>query len=630
MENEDLRMIRDELVLKVEKRDNDIDMREVAIEEAVGMICQLEARIEDLEQTLSKDTLPLETGIPPQAHERLPFVTPSTPPQIKYADHPDSPTSFQSNPTAARTTDTPTTASTRSPLRRPSFIQENKRSTVALRSLYASGNPSFTSLQRPSSIFSEEELDEDLDRQMLNSPRLSILSESGFSSIYGQVREQTASPQHEGPPLDSRSPKANGSPSQRTAQRQARISNWMEESERQERPKTPVRRSPKPSPNDRFSSIGEVLEKTPSKPVETRVVDVSPQSQKSAASSEQRRNEQLYIQKRSPTKSLRKSARAHDQIYADGGASYVSSRLPPTPDTMSTATIAGSSSTQSIITERSMIDSARIPAGGYASLVQSGRPRSSDSRLSYRVSEGLEIHDNASYETSDEELESTQVERSEIGSRGNEVGFFDGAPSFIGGSIKATRFFGKDAPVRPVLATHATDVIVRGDGYSQEQASRTSSYPSPTGSSRQAFNQFSPNSKRSSGVPSERTITSPRRTSPVQARSPASSRSTAPVVQDAEAQTEAGGKHQRQSSLRFLLPRLSSTSNTSGHQSVTSRIFGRSSNQASNAPETNTARPLSRHSRPSLIRPSSLYGQPSPSSPLKSMLPKEMLTDRYL
>ena len=585
------------------------------------MICQLEARIDNLEQDLRDDSQQ------PQASQS---TAPTTPPKITLGSDVDDDPPNQPGQEKARNTDTLTTNSLRTPSQRPSFVRDSKRSTVALRSLYSSGNPSFMSLPRPSSIFSDEEFDDYLDRQMLNSPRLSILSESGFSSIYGDLREQTASPQPEPNTSDNSAfVQAGSSSSQGIAQHEARISDWVEESQRFERPKTPVKRTSKPSANDRFSSIGEVLHETPDVVKENSATIISPRSQRSTVSSERRRHEERFQDGQSPTKSLRKSARAHEQLSSSTRSVFGGSRLPPTPDTMSTATIGGNSSTQSVVTEKSIADGARVPANGYASFLQGERPQTSGSKSSYQYSNGVGIDDDTGFETSDEELESTQAERSAVGSRGNEVDCSD-APSFVGGSIKATRLFSGGTVVRPSLTTHTTAVMFNGEGYSPKQPSRTLSYPSPTACSRQPSGQLSPSSKRSSGVPSERTITSPNRSSPGRPRSPASN-PTAATTHDSEAQTVTDTKHMHSSSLRLHLPRLSSKQHPTRNQSVTSRLFGRSNSQTTNPiltnQDTTLPRPASRHKRPALPRPSSLYGQPSPSGPLKSILPTAMLTD---
>ncbi|KAL9101696.1 MAG: hypothetical protein Q9163_003082 [Psora crenata] len=629
VENEDLRVANDDLVLRVQKRDSEISMREAAIEEAVGMICQLEARIEELEQDLRNDSRRIETPDPSQqpqefqqsqntASTKLPL------PQIDHGSDDDGhllPYLRQETPANVGTL---TRALSKSPLQRPSFLRDNKSSTSALRNLYSSGNPSFASFPRPSSVFSDEDYDEDMDRQMLNSPRLSILSESGFSSIYGHLHEKMAIPQREaGTSTTSSSSKGNNRSAQRIAQCEARISNWVEESQQLERPTTPVRRSPKTPGNDHFSSISEVLEEVPDTNRAKGSLGLSPRSPTSTVDSGHKRQVKRFQGERSPTKSLRKSARAHDQLSSKAGSVLGRSHLPPTPDTMSTATIGGSSSTQSIITEKSIADGSLVPTNGYAALIQSERPQSANSKFAYQFSSAADQENG--FETSDEELDSTQVERSEMG--------LSEAPSFIGGSIKAAQFFGNDELVRPSLSTHVTKTMFNGEGYSPKPLSRTFSYPSPTGTSRHFPNQLSSSSKRSSGVRSEKTVTSPPRSSPAQPRSPGSSQLASTVPYGAVVKTERGSKHYRSSSMRFRLPRLSSAT-ASGNQSVTSRIFRRSNSQATNTPPTSQdislPRPASGHKRPSLPRPSSLYGQPFPSSPLKSMLPQGMLTDAHI
>ena len=118
----------------------------------------------------------------------------------------------------------------------------------------------------------------------------------------------------------------------------------------------------------------------------------------------------------------------------------------------------------------------------------------------------------------------------------------------MGAPIKATRF-GSELTSRPALTHHATDMMFNGNGFSPKQPSRTLSYPSTTGGSRQTSSQLSPASKRSSGVPSEKTITSPRRSGQSQARSPSNSRS--PTEEDAGAQTESDNRPTRASSISY-------------------------------------------------------------------------------
>ena len=588
------------------------------------MICDLEARIDELEQQLLDGGQKKgDQATSPSC--RVNVELPATPPKtFKEAVSGDCPQSQISGDVVIQN-DIPKIPS-RSLLRRSSFLRDCKRSTAALRSLYSSANPSFASLKRPSSIFSNAEFDEEMERQMLNSPRLSILSESGFSSIYGHVREQTPSPlQSESP--DAASKNLSSSPAQRVAQREARIRGWVEESNRQERPKTPVQRSMHPTASGQFSSINQVIEKAPSDTLQPP--PRSPSSPSSRSSYAQQRSEKTLREQCSPTKSLRQSARAHNKLALGTGPVFSSNHLPPTPDTMSTATIEANSSMQSIITEKSLADGAAAPPHGYAAFVQDRPSRN-------KIAFGNEIIVNNDT-TSDDDIESTQVQRSNVGSRGADIGYAE-SPLHMGASMKATHFFGSDIPARPALTTSTTDFMFNGKGFSPKQPSQGLSYPSPKSSSRHASQHVSPSrsSKRSSGVPSERTVTSPRLSSPSHPNSPSELQST---TREVDAPTMLDDKPSRNSSsLRFRLPRTSSTSSTPHNRSISSRIFRRSSSRVSNAPVTEEPPSVQKKplSRPRLPRPSSLYGQhPSssssspnlPSSNLQSLLPIGMLTD---
>ena len=603
------------------------------------MICDLEARIEDLQQEIL-------TKIDPQneassARYDMTIEPPSTPPQLGKAT--DATTQSPESPLKeAQSKTTTATSSSKSPLRPTSFQTKTKRSSVALRSLYASGNPSFTSLARPSSIFSDEELVEELDRQMLASPRLSILSESGFSSIYGHNRnheknEPVQDEEHRDP--DQFSP--SNSTESAVAQRQARISDWVEESKIHERSKTPPQNPSQTLTRGRFSSIDAALGKdVPPVPPHRNPLRKQPSSHISSTSSDRQRSEKAYLEERSPTKSLRKSARAHEKLSSHGGSVFGGNKLPPTPETMSTATIDASSSSQSILTERSQADG---PAPGYAPY-RRDRSESSVQTFVDQPSNDLINDDDGGFETSDEEVRSTEVERSQPGSPGRNTGL-SGALLTVKTRQRSARNL--DPGARPALTTYPTDVLFNGDGFSPKEPSRGISYPAPTGASPRLQNNLSPNSQRSSDVPSERTVTSP------QSR-PQTPLNLQPTVQDTNPPRDPEVKTSRnQSSLRFRLPRLPSSNpppstNTSQHQpsrSVTSRMFRRNTQATANPVVAPASTPPPRpSSRPRLPRPTSLYGQRSsshsstssictvPRTPrLQSMLPDDiMLTESHM
>lgn len=591
-ENEELRTANEHLLLNMDARNAEIDKRETVIEEAVAMICELEAKIDDLELDLKlakQDVKEQQSG---QAQPRLQVEPPSTPLHDEgLGNHPGTDNALKPNPSM-------------SPTRQPSFLRDNKRSSAALRSFYTSRNHSFASL-RPSSILSDDEFNDELERQM-QSPRLSILSESGFSSIYGHRREKSSTPvQASAGSNQSSSPRSDNSHVCRAAQREARINDWVEENKRVERSGTPERRVSQPSSDRRFSSISEVLQKVPSASSQ-QSAQASSGSKKSTANADQERSGRQPPYQRSPNKSLRRSAKAHEKLSSQPGSVFGSSHLPPTPDTMSTATVAGNSSTQSIITEKSTADSRPVITDGFASLI--GQDQAESARQ-HRHKVGRVAHKEV-LETSDDDAGSVRVEQSDAS--------YHQEPTFMSPPIKSTRF-GSGLPSRPSLTHHATDVMFNSDGFSPSQASRTLSYPSPSGGSRKASSQLSPASKRSSGVPSERTITSHTRLGQAPAQPPLESHSP---IEDVEVQPNQDSKPSR----------APSTSNRFHPRNLLGRFKSQGQDTVPDVDDEAAVRPGSRQRRP---RPSSLIGQhtPPPFShkrhvPIMSLLPPGMLTHR--
>jgi len=591
----EMQSINEDLLLELEKRD-------VAVQEAVGLICELEAKVEAMEakieemgaaETYFAQSQTLST-IPGSPNTSFGPEDSSTPPQadrqspVSRQDQQDKTWSEASHPRAGALSPDIADCSQRL----PSFLRENKKSTHVLRSLYSS-----------ESLFSGDEDEDDMDGHIINSPRLSILSESGFSEIYGDTKDNNRiSPR---PADESNFPEE--SPTQAASLRdthcQARLQRWIEE---RNRPTTPTRTSPTAAVNDRFSSIGEILEKVPS-------------MTKNHQPTDQLHHEQKSRQVRSPEKLERKEIREHQRRPSSpvfGGPMFGGAMLPPTPGTMSTATIAGNSSTPSIVTEKSLRDGTPFPAGTYSALIADGRPGSSDSNFAHYSSNALTFNGE-----SDAEPESPPRNR----------------------SPKAARVFGADAPIRPSLATSATAVVFSGEGYATTQPSRNLSYPSPSGRPRRASEQLSPTSERSSGTVGDRSSSlaqqdrrngSSTATTPIkrgaresQARSPPAGQDPiTPTTASPNVQPETDPKLGRSASLRSKLNKMSLSPSQSTHQSVASRLFRRSNSQSVQAPSsaqiTTASRPpiargnsSARHAR--LPRPSSLHG----SSPMYGQRP---------
>ena len=599
-DNEELQSINEELLLELEKRD-------VAIQEAVGLICELEVKNEELQMTVVKMdfTQTSSTSGPEPVKEGTAAVASSLSPipAIESNGLPD--TDVQVDPQAPSSEhslsapDTLSPPKIRSARRVPNFIRETKKSTNVLRSLYSSdGNASFVSLSRPVSLFSGDDDDDDIDRP--NSPRLSILSESGFSSIYGGHKDHIFGETDQGD-LEQSLPPTPNNPPHRDTQRESRLHRWLDE---RNKARTP---SPTATANDKIPSIGEVLSDVPASSQELDSGEMAPAGQPPCA-------------QRTPEKRQAKQARSPEKRSASpsfGGPIFGSAVLPPTPDSMSTATLDANSSTPSIITEKSLLDGTPYLAKGYVRFLPDSRPHTSDS-TNGPASPGSLRHT---------------------------------AQHDISAQSDARLISGSDKPMRPSLTSYATDV--NGQSSSPTQASRNLSYPSPTGRPRRLSEQRSPTSYRGSDSNSEKTlnqspqerlssgragtITPTRRTARDDHRSPLSPQdgATASPITALPPYLAPSPQPQRSSSLRSKI----ASKFTRASSSNTSRI----PNPSSNAQDGKPSRPSvirapasTQHAR--LPRPASLYGQhpvpaplpspcPSPTRDLSPILPEGTLTD---
>ena len=598
-DNEELQSINEELLLELEKRD-------VAIQEAVGLICELEAKNEEMQMAVVKmdftqssstsDPEPVKegNGVMASSLSTISGMGQSGP---SYPTNHGIKTDLQApSEHSLSAPDTLSPPKLRSTRRVPSFMREAKKSTNVLRSLYShDGNASFISLARPGSVFSGEDDsdDDDVDRQMTNSPRLSILSESGFASIYGGRKDQISGGTEDQndvaePPL----PKMLSKSPQRDTQRQTRLYKWLDE---RNMPRTP---SPKPFANDKISSIGAILSE-----VQT--------SAETTPAGQQRREQ------RTPDKRQTKQARSLGNRSASptfGGPIFGAAILPPTPDTMSTATLDANSSSPSIITEKSLLDGMPFPAKGYSPLTSDIRPHTSDS-TNGSPSPGL----------------SRDLVQQDMSARNSARGI----------SVS-------DTPARPSLTFHGTDTF-NGESLSPTQGSRTLSYPSPTSRPRRLSDQRSPTSCRGSDSNSERTLNQ----SPQKRPSSGNAGTIMPSRHTArdDHQSPLSSQDVVAPSPIAALPHLATSAQPQRSSSFRSSIankfkFNRSINNASRIPNPSSNPQNSSPSRPPITRapattqharlprPASLYGQqpfpdpsPSPTYHLSPMLPEGMLTD---
>ena len=598
-DNRELQSINEEMM-------SELETRIVAVEQAVDVICEREATIEELEAKNKE----LEMAVVRMDFSRSPDLSDAEPAKegteviasnlstVTGTELSDSSRNTgigvhtDQQPLSEHSLSAPDTLSPPKPSARriPSFMRDNKKSTTVLRSLYSSGNPSFVSLGRPISMLSG---DDDDDRQMSNSPTLSILSESGFESIYGGRKDQT-SDDTDGED-NVAEPQLPSNPPQRDAQSQLRLRRWLDEKNMTRTP------SPKGTADDRVSSIGEVLSQAQ-----------TPQDRNTTAV----KVPDYPREQRTPEKRQGKQARSHEKRSSSpsfAGPIFGAAILPPTPDTMSTATLNANSSTASIITEKSLLD---YPTKARSALLLDTRPQSSQSGNGSPTAGSLR----------------------------------DTARPSMSAQSHTRGISGSDTAKRPSLTISGTDTF-SGGSLSTTQASRTLSYPSPTSRTRRFSGQRSPQSYRGSDSNSDKTVDQspqerlrsgsgatimPRRTAKDDHRSPLSPQEeTAPSPITALPHFAASPP--RASSLRSKI--VSRFSRSSANNAT------RIPNPSSNLNDTTPSRPpvtrapaSTQHAR--LPRPASLYGQdpdfnfsPSPTYELKSMIPDEedMLTslERY-
>ncbi|KAI4739048.1 hypothetical protein E4T50_10494 [Aureobasidium sp. EXF-12298] len=161
-ENATLLELNDTLVKELEHRDE-------AVQEAVSIICDLEERLEQAQHSQENPHENSETPTEPRASSVSPC-----------------PRAVLSPPKS----DKSSLARSSSARRIPSFVDDNKPNTRALRSVYLEPKPTLHAVRSFASLTSQrEDVDKSLsDVDTLDSPRLSVLSKSSFPSIYDLPR----------------------------------------------------------------------------------------------------------------------------------------------------------------------------------------------------------------------------------------------------------------------------------------------------------------------------------------------------------------------------------------------------------------------------------------------------------
>jgi hypothetical protein len=163
-ENATLLELNDSLVKELERRDE-------AVQEAVSIICDLEGRLEQAQNSQRDPHDDLETPTEPRDSSMSPC-----PRAVLSSSKSDKSSLTRSSSTR----------------RIPSFVDDKKSNTRALRSVYLEPKQTLHAVKSFASLTSQaEDVDKSVsDVDTLDSPRLSVLSKSSFPSIYDLRRSE--------------------------------------------------------------------------------------------------------------------------------------------------------------------------------------------------------------------------------------------------------------------------------------------------------------------------------------------------------------------------------------------------------------------------------------------------------
>ena len=285
-EQAELQEVNEQLLAELEKRDQ-------AVEEAVSLICSLEDKVERLMQD-REDVRTFESQTQYDSHH--------------FQDNHEEEIS-SSPPTFPDQRSTQRNTKARAIARMPSFLSEDSEGVDALRSLYLPSNLSHSNATLPKLL--EEQTDG------MNSPRLSVLSESSFMSIYGQKQLSSELEEEEEDTIQRR-------------RKSSSVEKWIDE--RPGAAATPHTSPPLDKRRNQFLSMNYIAA-SPLQRLEKLKNNLQKQVQKSANLRIQSEAQQIDNVKepRRPRDNLRRVVT--DKI------SFEKTNLPPTPDTISTNTL---------------------------------------------------------------------------------------------------------------------------------------------------------------------------------------------------------------------------------------------------------------------------------------------------
>ena len=487
----------------------ELELRDVAVKEAVAIICELEAKIDGAElqrhimysHRLGVNGDQNHTGSPSQDVEG----TLRIPPPIQRQSSEDQISPLQRPPWS----ESHVNQRTESVARTPSFLRDKKPSTSALRSIYQSeGNPSYISLNRAGSPIRSN----DPDNQALNSPRLSMLSESSLPSIYDKLPRRFGTSNDSEAALTNYEAPSGFSIGESGIAKERTPTNSTLHASTQAVVDYRVNPSQNPDKSRRNTSSDSFSDQSFKDRLEHLSADQGPNTPSSrdretsrwldqSISGDETSPLQLRTRRQRPSKSSRKSSDpARDGKFSSisevlhetqgnklekipplptlGGPGFSGPNiLPPTPDTMSTQKGANSS-TQSIITEKSLGDKAHLPARKLPAMVPDDRPHTAGT---------LDTEFEKHADEYDEERRSVQAPQSEAHTDAFIKESLQPPFPFMSGgsSSKAVQSITR-TPVRPSLKSYATNIMFDGDGFDEVQPSRGMSYPSPKESRRRS------------------------------------------------------------------------------------------------------------------------------------------------
>lgn len=364
-------------------------------------------------------------------------------------------------------------------VRTPSFLRDAKPSTSALRALFTSkdedstangprlGKPSMRSLRRAGSFFSQDEYPEtvDADTFSLNPRRLSLLSESSFVSVYGKNKEKvTPSTAHRDAMRASPTHEDDESFTRKLSPQEGRIKSWIES---RDHPASSNKRPVQGVKPDAFSSIGEVLGPNRPKPRD-QLPSISPTPSK-------RQRQNVSVQPLGKTN--------HNPSFV--GPIFGPNILPPTPGTMSTATLGGRSSNHSIVADRSLNGAISRPTSATTAVISEVQPfglSSGTKAAQSYASQQTAVDNDTDIEVSDDERQSAEANLSTNGGYNPSDNHFNnlshGIP-FASGSSNLNRALDTNTSQRPPLMSPFTDFMFNGEDLESIRPARTISYPSP-------------------------------------------------------------------------------------------------------------------------------------------------------